>query len=101
MAADDAVTEPRVRVVVDRADNPHCGLRLGDYFEVSGSTLTLPQGKPFCVYAMAAVLPVVALRLRDGPEGDWLERKPYVCCSDPSEGVALRLDRVDRAERVP
>jgi uncharacterized repeat protein (TIGR04076 family) len=88
-------------VVVDRADNPHCGLQVGDCFEVSGSLLTLPQGRPFCLYAMTAVFPVLASRLSDLPGDDWLERKPWVCCSDPSEGVVLRLDRVDREEAQP
>jgi uncharacterized repeat protein (TIGR04076 family) len=88
-------SEPRVRVVVDRADSPRCGLKMGDYFEVSGSTLTLPQGRPFCIYAMTAVFPVLASRLAHIREDDWLARKPWVCCSDPGEGVVLRLDRVD------
>ena len=93
--------EPRVRVVVDRADNPRCGLELGDYFEVCGSTLTLPAGKPFCLFAMAAVFPVLASRLSDLPSDDWLERKPWICCPDPTEGVVLRLDRVDRSDNRP
>ena len=88
--------EPRVRVVVDRADNPRCGLQLGDYFEVVGPTLTLPTGRPFCLYAMAAVFPVLTSRLTELPEGDWLERKPWICCPDPTEGTVMRLDRVDR-----
>jgi uncharacterized repeat protein (TIGR04076 family) len=88
--------EPRIRVVVDRADNPRCGLALGDYFEVAGSTLTLPAGKPFCLYAMAAVFPVLATRLSELPADHWLERKPWICCPDPSDGVVMRLDRIDR-----
>jgi uncharacterized repeat protein (TIGR04076 family) len=87
---------PRVRVVVDRADAPRCGLALGDSFEVSGSTLTIPSGKPFCLYAMAAVIPVLGSRLEDLPPDHWLERKPWICCPDPTEGVVMRLDRVDR-----
>jgi uncharacterized repeat protein (TIGR04076 family) len=92
------VSTPRVRVVVDRADNPRCGLALGDFFEVEGSTLTLPTGKPFCVYAMAAVLPLLMSRMSDLPADDWLERKPWICCPDPTEGVTMRMDRIDRPE---
>ncbi len=89
---------PRVRVVVERADATRCGLAVGDCFEVEGSSLTLPTGKPFCAYAMNAVLPVLMSRMSDLPEDDWLERKPFICCPDPTEGVVMRLDRVDREE---
>jgi uncharacterized repeat protein (TIGR04076 family) len=97
-AAVEARPQPRVRVVVDRADAPRCGLALGDAFEVSGSSLTIPSGKPFCLYAMNAVFGVLASRLEDLPADSWLERKPWICCPDPTEGVVMRLDRVDRQE---
>jgi uncharacterized repeat protein (TIGR04076 family) len=90
--------EPHVRVVVDRADNPGCGLQVGDYFDVVGPTLTLPSEKPFCLYAIAAVIPVLTSRLTDLPADDWLERKPFICCPDPRDGVVMRLDRLDRTE---
>jgi uncharacterized repeat protein (TIGR04076 family) len=88
------MSAPRVRVVVDRADNPGCGLRVGDCFEVEGTHVTLPDGKPFCLYAMAAVFPVLGLRMSEQQE-DWLERKPWICCPDPADGVVMRLDRVE------
>jgi uncharacterized repeat protein (TIGR04076 family) len=96
LSASAASGEPRVRVVVDRVENPRCGIAIGDSFEVSGSTLTLPDGKPFCLYAMAAVFPVLASRLSDLPEDDWLERKPWIRCPVAEDGVVMRLDRVDR-----
>lgn len=86
---------PHVRVVVDRADNPRCGLQLGDYFDVVGPIVTVPSGKPFCLYAMAAVIPVLTSRLTNLPEDDWLERKPWISCPDPAEGIVMRLDRID------
>lgn len=86
---------PRVRVVVERASSPHCGLEVGDCFEVQGSQLSLPQGKPFCAYAMAATFGVLDARMSELPEGHWLERKPYICCPDASDGVLLRLERID------
>jgi uncharacterized repeat protein (TIGR04076 family) len=89
---------PRVRVVVDRADSPRCGLAMGDSFEVSGSSLTIPSGKPFCLYAMNAVFGVLGSRLEELPADHWLERKPWICCPDPTDGVVMRLDRVDRSQ---
>ena len=87
--------QPRVRVVVERAWSPSCGLQVGDCFEVEGSRLSLPQGKPFCAYAMLATFGVLDARQADLPEGHWLERKPFICCPDAADGVVLRLERVD------
>ena len=86
---------PRVRVVVDRADNPKCSIAVGDSFEVDGAQLTIPSGKPFCPYAMAAVFPVLGLRQGDLPVDDWLVRKPWICCPDAEENVVMRLDRIE------
>ena len=88
----------KVRVVVDRADAPRCAIAVGDWFEVDGSRLSIPSGKPFCPYAMAAVFPVLARRQGDLPVDDWLARKPWICCPDPTENVVMRLDRVDDGE---
>jgi uncharacterized repeat protein (TIGR04076 family) len=82
---------PRVRVVVDRADAPKCAIAVGDWFEVDGSRLRTPRGKPFCPYAMSAVFPVLALRQGDLPADDWLARKPWICCPDATENVVMRL----------
>ena len=86
---------PRVRVVVDRADDPRCSLAVGDCFEVDGSLLRTPGGKGFCPHAMAAVFPVLALRQSDLPADHWLIRKPWICCPDPTENVVMRLERID------
>lgn len=84
---------PRVRVVVDRAEPGGCQ-QVGDSFDVDGSGLAT-DGKPFCPYALAAVIPVLGLRQSPMPADDWLVRKPYICCPEPSHGVVMRLDRVD------
>jgi uncharacterized repeat protein (TIGR04076 family) len=86
---------PRVRVVVERTFSPHCGLAVWDCFEVEETRLSLPQGKPFCAYAMQATFTLIDARMGDLPEGHWLERKPTVCCPDPTDGVILRLERVE------
>jgi uncharacterized repeat protein (TIGR04076 family) len=50
-----------LRVTVDSiGGRPVCGLSVGDYFEVTESSrLRLPPGGHFCVYALAAVLPLL------------------------------------------
>lgn len=35
-----------------------CGMKVGDYFEVRNSDqLSLPEGRPFCFWAIQSVLP--------------------------------------------
>lgn len=81
----------RLRVTVERADNPTCKIAVGDYFEVDGTAVSTPNG-PFCPYALAAVVPVLPLRQGDLPADDWLVRKPYICCPDARENVVMRID---------
>lgn len=90
--AEDAVVagSRRLRVVVERVDNPTCTIAVGDSFEVDGSRVRTPDGA-FCPYAMAAVIPVLSLRQGDLPADDWLIRKPYICCPDARENVVMRI----------
>jgi uncharacterized repeat protein (TIGR04076 family) len=95
----EAVTELyNLRVTVDRIEGRSvCGMRVGDYFElVNSAQLTLPPGRPFCVYALAAVLPLLPAKQRQLPEGDWLERDSLVCCPDPEERMIMRVERTGR-----
>ena len=85
-----------VRVtVVDIEGRSVCGLAVGDYFEVTESNrLRLPPGKHFCIFALSAVLPLIAAKQRDAQPGDWLERDSLVACPDPDERVIMRIERV-------
>lgn len=86
---------PRLKVTVERADNPTCDIAVGDYFEINESALTTPNG-PFCPYAIASVVPVLSMLQGDLPADHWLTRKPYICCPDARENVVMRIDqRVD------
>ncbi|MBC3191932.1 TIGR04076 family protein [Pseudonocardia sp. C8] len=84
-----------VRVRVVRAGRTRCGLAEGDYFDAVGSTLRIPSGRPFCLQAMMAAVPLLMSRTEPHAEDHWLERKPFVCCPDPRERVLLSLDRID------
>ena len=87
-----------LRVTVDRVEGRAvCGLAPGDYFEVVASNeLRLPEGKHFCIYALGAVLPLLAAKQRQLPAGDWLERDSEVCCPDPEERLVMRIERIGR-----
>lgn len=85
-----------LRVTVDRVEGRSvCGMRPGDYFDlVASNELRLPDGKHFCIYALAAVLPFLAAKQRQLPPGDWLEHDVEVCCPDPDERLIMRIERV-------
>ena len=71
-----------------------CGLAVGDCFSLTNSIeLRLPDGKHFCIYALAAVLPLLPAKQRQLPESDWLEQDSLVCCPDPDERVVMRITR--------
>jgi uncharacterized repeat protein (TIGR04076 family) len=87
-----------LRVTVESiGGRPVCGLRVGDYFELTESSrLSLPPGRHFCLYALAAVLPLLPAKQRDLPPGDWLERDSLVACPDPDERLIMRITRTRR-----
>jgi uncharacterized repeat protein (TIGR04076 family) len=87
-----------LRVTVERIEGRSvCGLRVGDYFELTESSrLRIPEGRHFCVYALQSVLPFLAAKQRELPESDWLARDSHVACPDPDERVVMRIERIAR-----
>ena len=87
-----------LRVTVDSVGGrPVCGLAVGDYFEVTQSSrLRLPANGHFCMYALAAVLPLLPAKQRQLPAADWLERDCLVACPDPEERLVMRITRTVR-----
>ena len=72
-----------------------CGMQVGDYFELTESSrVTIPPGKHFCIYALSAVLPLLAAKQRDLAAGDWLERDSLVSCPDPDERLIMKIERI-------
>ncbi len=89
-----------LRVTVERIEGRSvCGLAVGDSFEVvNSSELRLPDGRHFCMFALAAVLPLLPAKQRQLPANDWLERDSLVCCPDPEERVVMRIERTRRRQ---
>jgi uncharacterized repeat protein (TIGR04076 family) len=85
-----------LRVTVERIEGRSvCGLRPGDYFELTESSrLRIPPGRHFCVYALQAVLPLLPAKQRQLPPEDWLEQDALVCCPDPEERLVMRIERI-------
>lgn len=88
----------RVTVVEIRGRSV-CGMRVGDWFEVRDSSrLVLPEGRHFCIYALGAVLPLLAAKQRELDENDWLASDNTVVCPDPEEGLVMQIERLGKVE---
>jgi uncharacterized repeat protein (TIGR04076 family) len=88
-----------LRVTVEAIEGRSvCGLQVGDFFEVTESSrLRIPDGKHFCLFALAAVLPLLPAKMRALDAADWLTRDSLVACPDPDERVILRIERTGEA----
>src|SRR5580704_9702668 len=89
----DSVSLHDLRVVVERIEGRSvCGMRVGDWFELTESShLRTCPGRFFCVYALAA-------KLRELSPGDWLESDNLVACPDPDERLIMRIERTGQSE---
>ena len=87
-----------LRVTVERIEGRSvCGLQVGDSFEVVESAkLRIPDGKHFCIYALGAVLPLLAAKQRALDANDWMAQDALVACPDPEERLIMRVERINR-----
>ena len=87
-----------LRVTVDRIEGRSvCGLEVGDYFDLTESSqIRIPAGKPFCLYALQAVLPLLPAKQRILDPDDWLEYDTLVACPDVDERLIMRIERIAR-----
>lgn len=87
-----------LRVTVERIEGRSvCGLQVGDYFELTESSrLRIPPGRHFCIYALSAVLPLLAAKQRQLDAHDWLGSDSLVACPDPDERLIMRITRIER-----
>ncbi|MEV6693607.1 TIGR04076 family protein [Micromonospora sp. NPDC051196] len=93
---DEATTEVYdLRVVVERIEGRSvCGMKVGDQIDLTESCrLSIPAGQHFCMYALAACLPLLPAKQRALAEGDWMARDSHVACPDPEERVIMRIER--------
>lgn len=85
-----------LRITVDAIEGRSvCSLQVGDYFELTESCkLRIPEGKHFCIYALSAVMPLLAAKQRQLAENDWIERDTLIACPDPDERLIMRIERL-------
>ena len=86
----------RVEVVGPPDRAIYCGAQLGDYFELHGEVLHLPPGQGFSIYALAAILPMLAAKQRDTHPNDWMSTDTDVACPDPNCPSRFRITRIGR-----
>ena len=89
-----------LRVTVDAIHGRSvCGLEVGDFFEVTESSrVRIPAGRHFCLYAMAAILPLLPAKMRALDPADWLSQDNLVACPDPEERLIMRIERIGEAD---
>ena len=96
---DDTFTLYDLRVEVIGTERPMvCNHKVGDYFELSGEDLTMPEGQSFSIYALSALMPILPARQRPTHDNDWITTDTDVACPDPNCGARFRIVRV--RERV-
>ena len=83
-----------LRVTVESIEGRSvCGLAVGDYFELTESAkLRIPPGKHFCIFALSAVLPLLAAKQRELADNDWMTRDTVVACPDVDERLIMRIE---------
>ena len=80
-------------VAVKRGLEDVCNHHLGDYFEVVGENISIPAGKTFSIYALAAVLPLLPAKQRVRDDNDWMATDDLVMCPDPNCEAMMRITR--------
>ena len=86
----------RVEVVAPEGAKLWCSSKVGDWFELRGETLFMPEGQGFSIYSLAAVLPLLAAKQRVTDANDWMSSDAEVACPDPNCPSRLRITRIGR-----
>ena len=86
-----------LKVEVIEGDKPFvCNHRLGDAFEVRGENLYFKSEKPFSLYALAALLPLLPAKQRPLNQYDWMATDHIIACPDPYCGARFKISRIGK-----
>lgn len=86
----------KVEVVAPPGATLYCSAKPGDYFELRGEMLHMPQGQGFSIYSLAAVLPLLPAKQRATDPNDWMSTDAEVACPDPNCPSRFRITRTAR-----
>jgi uncharacterized repeat protein (TIGR04076 family) len=98
MAADDSfeLHDLKVEVVAPEGARLYCGAKIGDFFELRGEMLHLPEGQGFSIYSLAALLPLLPAKQRPTHPNDWMSTDAEVACPDPNCPSRFRITRTGK-----
>ena len=82
--------------VIGKPGEMVCNHTVGEYFELSGEDLSMPEGQSFSMYALAAILPVLPAKQRVTHENDWMSTDTDIACPDPHCGARFRIHRTGK-----
>ena len=91
----------RVRCTVEAMNYSACGLALGDHFDLTTTSVEVPEGREFCYFAIAGVITAVHGRLDAEQPDAWLRSRPLLACPDPPEALHLRVEVVPEEPDLP
>ncbi len=86
-----------LRVVVDEIKG-FCDLpmKVGDFFEVKGGKIIVPEGKHICLWALQSMMAFLPAKQRKIDEkNDWIPYTEKICCPDPNGMVIYRIETID------
>ncbi|KAF9002752.1 hypothetical protein BDQ17DRAFT_1390690 [Cyathus striatus] len=86
----------RVEVVCPTGEIILCGAKEGDYFELRGEMLYLPERQGISIYSLASVLPLLAAKQRVTHQNDWMSTDAEIACPDPNCNSRLRIIRMGK-----
>jgi uncharacterized repeat protein (TIGR04076 family) len=86
-----------LQVEVIEGEKPFvCRHEVGAAFEVRGENLHFLNDRPFSLYALAALLPLLPAKQRPLNEYDWMATDHVIACPDPHCGARFRISRIGR-----
>lgn len=95
--SDQEFTLYDLRVETIAGDKPFvCSHELGAAFEVRGENLHFESDRPFSLYTLAALLPLLPAKQRPLNEFDWMATDHVIACPDPHCGARFKISRIGR-----
>lgn len=86
-----------LKIEIDRIEGPALGRhKVGDYFEMIGEDIFIPEGQGFSIYAMSALLPLLPAKQRMTNELDWMSTDWEVADPDPNFKAIYKISRTGK-----
>jgi uncharacterized repeat protein (TIGR04076 family) len=86
----------KVEVIAPPGARILCGAKPGDWFELRGEMLHLPEGQGFSIYSLAALMLLLPAKQRVLDPNDWMASDSDVACPDPNCPSIFRITRLGR-----